>query len=101
MAANGAPCKQDLLSRFMALANPQADLPGRDACSEEFLRDSIISFVLAGRDTTSAALTWFFWLLSSHPHVEEAIHKEIARLMAVKPEAKRDGKAWVFSYEDL
>jgi len=100
--ADSAPCKQDLLSRFMALANLEADLPERDTYrSEEFLRDSIISFVLAGRDTTSAALTWFFWLLTSHPHVEEAIQKDIARLMAVKPEAKRDGKPLVFSYEDL
>ena len=31
----------------------------------------------------------------------EAIHKEISHLMAVKPEPKPDGKAWVFSYEDL
>ena len=31
----------------------------------------------------------------------EEIHKEIARLMDVKPEAKRDEKSWVFSYEDM
>lgn len=100
--AESAPYKQDLLSRFMALANLEADVPERDTYrSEEFLRDSIISFVLAGRDTTSAALTWFFLLLTSHPHVEEAIHKEIARFLAAKTEAKRDGNPLVFAYEDL
>ena len=31
----------------------------------------------------------------------EAIQKEISHLMVVKPESKRDEKAWVFSYEDL
>ena len=31
----------------------------------------------------------------------EAIHKEIARLMVVKPEAKWNGKSWVFSHKDL
>uniref|UniRef100_A0A0D3E5N9 Alkane hydroxylase MAH1 n=1 Tax=Brassica oleracea var. oleracea TaxID=109376 RepID=A0A0D3E5N9_BRAOL len=29
------------------------------------------------RDTTSSALTWFFWLLSKHPHVLTKIRQEI------------------------
>ncbi|MED6160994.1 hypothetical protein PIB30_056495, partial [Stylosanthes scabra] len=44
---------------------------------EEFLTDIVISFVLAGKDSTSAALTWFFWLLWKNPRVEEEIVKEI------------------------
>ncbi|CBI21517.3 unnamed protein product, partial [Vitis vinifera] len=35
--------------------------------SNKFLRDTIVNFLLAGRDTTSAALTWFFWLVSKNP----------------------------------
>nr|AKH04259.1 putative hydroxylase [Taxus baccata] len=62
--------KPDLLSRFVALAKD-------DVLDEQYLRDIVVSFVLAGRDTTASALTWFFWLLSSHPKVEEAILKEI------------------------
>ncbi|XP_057743960.1 cytochrome P450 94A2-like [Arachis stenosperma] len=57
----------DLLSRF--LVSGQND--------ESFVTDIVISFILAGRDTTSAALTWFFWLLASHPHVEEEVVSEI------------------------
>ncbi|KAF3568961.1 hypothetical protein DY000_02013007 [Brassica cretica] len=30
-----------------------------------------------GRDTTSSVLTWFFWLLSKHPHVLTKIRQEI------------------------
>lgn len=30
---------------------------------EKFVADIVISFILAGRDTTSSALTWFSWLL--------------------------------------
>ncbi|THG21566.1 hypothetical protein TEA_007940 [Camellia sinensis var. sinensis] len=44
---------------------------------ENFVTDIVISFILAGRDTTSAALTWFFWLISRHPDVENEILKEI------------------------
>ncbi|KAK7345804.1 hypothetical protein VNO77_16415 [Canavalia gladiata] len=57
----------DLLSRF--LSSGYSD--------EEFVMDIIISFILAGRDTTSAALTWFFWLLSNNPHVENEVVKEV------------------------
>lgn len=58
---------EDLLSRF--LSSGQSD--------EEFVTDVVICFILAGRDTTSAALTWFFWLLHKNPTVEEEIMKEI------------------------
>lgn len=41
------------------------------------MTDIVISFILAGRDTTSAALTWFFWLVSKNSEVENEILKEI------------------------
>ncbi|XP_017701497.1 cytochrome P450 94A1-like [Phoenix dactylifera] len=45
--------------------------------SDEFIRDILISFVIAGGDTTPSALTWFFWVLSSKPEVAEKIREEI------------------------
>lgn len=57
----------DLLSRFISSGH----------CDERFVTDMVISFILAGRDTTSAALTWFFWLVSKNPEVENEIVKEI------------------------
>ncbi|KAG7637151.1 putative cytochrome P450 [Arabidopsis thaliana] len=44
---------------------------------DKFLRDMILSFMLAGRDTTSSALTWFFWLLSKNPKAITKIRQEI------------------------
>ncbi|CDP06233.1 unnamed protein product [Coffea canephora] len=58
---------EDLLSRFI----------GNSENSAEFLRDIIISFILAGRDTTSSALSWFFWLLSTRPIIERKILQEL------------------------
>ncbi|GAB2249318.1 hypothetical protein Droror1_Dr00012677 [Drosera rotundifolia] len=58
----------DLLSRFLNSGH----------VDEDFVVDIVISFILAGRDTTSAALTWFFWLLWKNPVVEDEIMKEIA-----------------------
>ncbi|XP_059651086.1 cytochrome P450 94A2-like [Cornus florida] len=57
----------DLLSRFLSSGHSD----------ENFVTDIVISFILAGRDTTSAALTWFFWLVSCNPEVEEEILREI------------------------
>ncbi|PRQ25935.1 putative cytochrome P450 [Rosa chinensis] len=61
----------DLLSRFLSSGHSD----------EKFVTDIVISFILAGRDTTSAALTWFFWLISKHPNVESQILKEINEKM--------------------
>ncbi|KAF7147264.1 hypothetical protein RHSIM_Rhsim03G0150900 [Rhododendron simsii] len=57
----------DLLSRFLSSGHSD----------ENFVTDIVISFILAGRDTTSAALVWFFWLVSRNLDVEREILKEI------------------------
>ena len=44
---------------------------------EKFVTDIVISFLIAGRDTTAAALTCYFWLLSQHPEVQSKVVKEI------------------------
>lgn len=48
-----------------------------DSNDDEFLRDTILNFMIAGRDTTSSALTWFIWLVSTHPDVERKIRDEL------------------------
>lgn len=78
---------QDLLSRFMGDQNN----------SPQFLRDIIISFILAGRDTTSSALTWFFWILSSRPDVEQKI---LAELETIRKKAHKEiGE--MYSFDEL
>ncbi|KAK4787403.1 hypothetical protein SAY86_011236 [Trapa natans] len=78
----------DLLSRFFDIENVSA----------EFLRDIVISFILAGRDTTSSALTWFFWLLSRSPDVEERILEEFR---AVRARNGKNAGDDIYSFEEL
>ncbi|KAF8673796.1 hypothetical protein HU200_048551 [Digitaria exilis] len=82
--------KQDLLSRFMASQDESYSE------SEVPLRDVVISFLLAGRETTSSALTWFFWLLSSRPDVQRRIRDEVAAVRA-----RQDDKVVGFDLEEL
>ncbi|GLJ36866.1 hypothetical protein SUGI_0744730 [Cryptomeria japonica] len=62
---------QDILSTMMRSEYEMKD---------EALRDAALNFVLAGRDTTSIALCWFFCLLSKHPLAEENILLEIRQI---------------------
>ncbi|KAI3934350.1 hypothetical protein MKW92_015734 [Papaver armeniacum] len=73
----GFSSNQDLLSRFMGTVN-----------DDRYLRDIVISFVLAGRDTVAAALTSFFWLLSNHKEIESRILEESNRVMGTDQELK-------------
>ncbi|KAI9093669.1 hypothetical protein K1719_027118 [Acacia pycnantha] len=77
----------DLLSRFI----------GTEESSPEFLRDIVISFIIAGRDTTSAALSWFFWILSSRPDVRQEIRDELRAIRCRN--GKNRGEA--FGYDEL
>ncbi|KAL6634660.1 hypothetical protein ACP70R_027331 [Stipagrostis hirtigluma subsp. patula] len=68
----------DLLSRLMSSSPPPTDgQDGAGGYSDEFLRDFCISFILAGRDTSSVALLWFFWLLASHRDVESRVLADV------------------------
>ncbi|RVX21619.1 Alkane hydroxylase MAH1 [Vitis vinifera] len=57
-------------------------------CDGKFLRDTILNFMIAGRDTTSSALTWFFWLVSKNPLVESKIREEIETAIPEKEDRK-------------
>ncbi|XP_017972231.1 PREDICTED: cytochrome P450 94B3 [Theobroma cacao] len=61
---------EDLLSRLLSA--------GHD---EEVVRDMVISFIMAGRDTTSSAMSWLFWLLSKHQNAQNMIVKEVESML--------------------
>ncbi|GAB2223669.1 hypothetical protein Drorol1_Dr00004407 [Drosera rotundifolia] len=58
--------ESDLLSRLLSAGN-----------GDEIVRDMVVSFIMAGRDTTSAAMTWLFYSLSRDPSVKEKILNEV------------------------
>ncbi|XP_047970420.1 cytochrome P450 86A1 [Salvia hispanica] len=66
----------DLLSRFMK----KKDADGNHFQSS-VLKRIALNFVLAGRDTSSVALSWFFWLVMNHPAVEANIIREISSVL--------------------
>ncbi|KAL2455632.1 Cytochrome [Forsythia ovata] len=83
---NGTKLKEDvhfsLLTGFLKAYKGKSD-------SRDFMRDTLLSLIFAGRDTTSTTLTWFFWLIASNPLVEIKILEEIETKFQVK-ETKQD-----------
>ncbi|WVZ55409.1 hypothetical protein U9M48_006069 [Paspalum notatum var. saurae] len=61
----------DLLSSFLSHENTSTD---------EFIRDTTLSLLFAGRDTVAAALAWFFYLVSTNPPVEKKLLDELSSL---------------------
>jgi len=64
--------KKDVLSWFMLLTDDEGKL-----YSDDFLRDIIMNFMIAGRDTTANCLTWTFHLLSQHPECLQKLRDEV------------------------
>ncbi|KAJ3668880.1 hypothetical protein LUZ60_010830 [Juncus effusus] len=66
----------DLLSRFMK----KRDSNGK-AFPEDVLQWIALNFVLAGRDTSSVALSWFFWNIMQRPDIERKVLTEITTVL--------------------
>ncbi|XP_061375341.1 alkane hydroxylase MAH1-like [Gastrolobium bilobum] len=64
---------------------------------DKFLRDESIGLFLAGRGATASALTWFFWLVATHPLVEAKILEEIKENFGDKGENKQG----IFGVEEV
>ena len=71
VSADDLESRPDMLSRFML-----------QGFSDAQLRDQVINFVLAGRDTTAILLTWTLFELAQHPEVVGRLREEAAALAA-------------------
>ncbi|KAG0737059.1 hypothetical protein G6F57_002942 [Rhizopus arrhizus] len=65
---------KDLLSRFMNTTNEYGE-----RLSDRELRDNVLNFIIAGRDTTAQAVSWLFYCISQHPQVEKKMLQEIEK----------------------
>ncbi|KAM7487238.1 hypothetical protein LguiB_024722 [Lonicera macranthoides] len=73
--------RSDLLSRLIRIESTNQN-GLKSYFSNKLLKDFCVSFILAGRDTSSVGLAWFFWLIHKNPQVETSILDEIKRIIA-------------------
>ena len=70
----------DLLTWLIEARDDESAAAYGTAMTDEQLRDEVMTFVLAGHETTAMALSWAWWLLSCHPLVAErmvAEHRDV------------------------
>jgi cytochrome P450 len=67
----------DLLSTFM-LARDENGEP----MSDRQLRDEVVTLLLAGHETTALALSWTWYLITSHPEVQDELASEADQVLA-------------------
>ncbi|XP_057760800.1 alkane hydroxylase MAH1-like [Arachis stenosperma] len=76
----------DLLGAMMMMGEEK----GKMVHDDKFLRDAAFNLFVAGRDTITSALTWFFWLVATHPLVEAKILEEIEKVFGADVGKKRE-----------
>ncbi|PKY47660.1 cytochrome P450 [Rhizophagus irregularis] len=64
----------DLLS---VLININKTLPIEEKLTDEELKNQIMTFLLAGHETTSTSTSWAIYLLARHPHMQDILREEI------------------------
>lgn len=64
--------KDDMLSRFLVMKQQDPE-----TMNDDYLRDIILNFIIAGRDSTAITLSWFFYMLCKNPHVQEMASREV------------------------
>ncbi|XP_057493080.1 cytochrome P450 704B1 [Actinidia eriantha] len=77
IAANIGTCKidkvkHDILSRFIELGkDPENNM------TDKSLRDVVLNFVIAGRDTTATTLSWAIYMIMTNGQVAEKLYSEL------------------------
>ncbi|KAI4977227.1 hypothetical protein ZWY2020_052017 [Hordeum vulgare] len=68
----GHKSRDDILSRFILESEKDPE-----TMNDRYLRDIVLSFLIAGKDTTGNTLTWFFYMLCKNPVVQDKVAFEI------------------------
>ncbi|MFF4037727.1 cytochrome P450 [Streptomyces sp. NPDC001816] len=76
----------DLLDRMLATAHPETG----ERLSAQNVRKQVITFLVAGHETTSGALSFALYYLARHPEVAARARAEVDRVWGATPEPGYD-----------
>ncbi|KAL3521467.1 hypothetical protein ACH5RR_019616 [Cinchona calisaya] len=83
--------KEDILSRFLET----------NETDPKYLKDIVLSFIIAGKDTTASTLSWFFYMMCKHPHLQDRIADEVVKATNLKENSCIDELANNITEESL
>ncbi|KAM5557182.1 cytochrome P450 704C1 [Rosa sericea] len=67
----------------------------------KYLRDMVLTFIAAGKDTTASALSWFFYMMCKHLDVQEKIAQEVREATGLNNNSSADEVAASLTEEAL
>lgn len=76
----------DLLSMLLLARDAETG----ERMSDRQLRDEVMTFVLAGHETTAVTLAWAWHLLSMHPDVEKRLRTEVTEVLGNRTPTLKD-----------
>jgi cytochrome P450 len=82
----------DLLSLLLAVRDEDGS-----AMSDTQVRDEVLTFLLAGHETTALALSWTWYLLSQNPDARQKLRTEIQNVLGSRPPTLADIPALVYT----
>jgi cytochrome P450 len=80
---------EDAPANLLSLLMNARDDDG-SAMTDEQVRDEVMTFLLAGHETTALALCWALYLLSREPAAERKLHDELDRVLGSRLPAISD-----------
>lgn len=70
----------DIVSRLVAAEDERGE-----SMSTHQLRDEVMTFLIAGHETTAVALTYTWYLLATHPEIEQRLVEELTTVLDGDP----------------
>ncbi|XP_004964419.2 cytochrome P450 704C1 [Setaria italica] len=64
--------REDILTRFRGSSEEDPE-----TMNDRYLRDIVLNFLIAGKDTSASTLSWFFYMLCKNPVVQDKVATEI------------------------
>lgn len=83
---NQPAASDDLLTMLMQARDEETGAQ----MSDKQLRDEVMTFFLAGHETTAKALTWTFYLLSQHVEVRRRLEREVDSVLSGRAATAND-----------
>ena len=71
----------DLLSLLLNVRDDEAENPADAVMTDQQVRDETITLFAAGHETTAVALTWTWYLLATHPEIQDRFQAELDEVL--------------------
>ncbi|MFJ8160238.1 cytochrome P450 [Streptomyces sp. NPDC096136] len=87
---------RDLLSDLLLGAEPDGADDGPAGLSDQEVADQVITFFIAGTETTAGLLSWVLYELARHPAVQDRLHAHVTRVLDGGPPRAADVPALTY-----